>query len=150
MNKIELIDVLQKDLKNEYTHFAFYLRSAILVEGLHREELSEFFEESAKSEMQHIIQFSNMIGGLGSTPDYGPNTFISHLTNPKDIVNYALILEEEVINNYAKRMDQIALMVNTGALSNADGKWLEAFLENQIVDSRTDADHLRKMLKGLS
>ena len=73
-----------------------------------------------------------------------PEKFPVTLTSPKDILSYALAMEDRVVENYAHRMAQVGTLGNL-----ADAKWVEAFLENQIVDSRTDADNIRQMLKGV-
>jgi len=141
MNKSDLISRLNFDIQNEYAHMHFYMHSAAMVEGLHRQELREFFMEQATSEMKHIQAFADMIVGLGGKPNCLPSSFPDHMSSPNDILEYALRMETEVVNNYAERMDQAA------SLGGADGKWVEAFLENQIIDSRTDADNIRMMRK---
>lgn len=142
MNKSDFINLLNGDLANEYAHLHFYLHSAIQVEGLHREELREFFTEQAASEMNHVKQFGDMIVGLGGTPICMPASFPDQLKSPTDILDYALTMENQVVENYAQRMDQAR-----DVLTGGDAKWVEAFLENQIIDSRTDADNIKKMLK---
>lgn len=141
MTKNELIDLLNGDLRNEYMHLHFYLHSASMVAGLHRAELKEFLLEEAQGEMKHVSEFADLIVGLGGVPDSLPHSFPTNLVCPYDILNYALSMEDQVVSNYATRMDQAA------ELGGADGKWIEAFLENQIIDSRHDADHIRQMIK---
>lgn len=141
MTKQEIINLLNVDLRNEYIHLHFYLLSVSNVRGLHRAELKEFFTEAAESEMKHIIQFTDLIIGLGGVPEVLPNSFPKDLTSAKDIVEYAIRLEQEVVDNYSRRMQQAKQLE-----SLADACWIEAFLENQIVDSRTDLDNLRMML----
>lgn len=144
MTKQELIRLLNNDLRNEYMHMHFYLHSSIKVAGLHREELREYLTKAASSEMTHVQQFADMIVGLGGEPECMPNEFPTDLVCPVAILRYALNIEEAVVANYADRMDQ----VKTAEISNADSKWVEAFLENQIIDSRQDADDIRQMLRG--
>ena len=67
MIKEDIIALLNSDLRNEYAHMHFYLNSAIIIKGLHREELREFLLESAASEMVHVREFGDLILGLGGT-----------------------------------------------------------------------------------
>ena len=84
-----------------------------------------------------------MILGLGAgSVSSTPTSYPDGLSCPVAILRHALHMEEEVVRNYAERMDQAS------SLGGPDGKWVEAFLENQIIDSRTDADSIRRMLLG--
>jgi bacterioferritin len=141
MNKQRMIDLLNSDLGNEYKHMHFYLHSSIMVTGLHREEIREFLLEEAQGEMMHIQQFGDLILGLGGKPDTDVKEYRNDLTNPRDILEYALNMEEEVTNNYVQRMNNAVLLGGT------DGKWIEVFLEDQLMKSRKDCDHLRQLIK---
>jgi bacterioferritin (cytochrome b1) len=140
MNIQMMIDNLNSDLMNEYKHMHFYLHSAIVITGLHREELKEFLTEEAQGEMEHVQQFGNLILGLGGVPTTDVAPFPTNLTLPVDILAYALQMEEEVAANYVKRMEAAAF------LGGVDGKWIEIFLEDQLMKSRKDVDHLRQLL----
>lgn len=142
MTKEQMIELLNGDIRNEYMHLHFYLHSAMMVQGLHREELREFLLEEAAGEMKHVQQFGDLIVGLGGLPENTPNIFPTELTNPVDILTHALGMEDQVVANYVQRMDQAT------ELGGVDGRWIEIFLEDQIMQSRTDADHLRQILKG--
>ncbi len=140
MSRQQLIDLLNDDLSNEYYHMHFYLHASVMIRGLHRAELSEFFSEQAVSEMKHVRQFSNLILGLGCVPStvYKP---IPSTTCDFDLLSYAINMENEVVENYSTRIDQAT------ELGGVDGKVIQIFLEEQLLDSRTDADHMRQMLK---
>ncbi len=135
------ISLLNSDLSNEYKHMFFYLQSSFLVEGLHREELHEYLAKHAHSEFEHVQEFAKIIVGLGGIPTTHVNEF-PNIGDPKSILEYALKMEEEVVANYVQRMD------NARQLSGVDGAFVEIFLENQIQDSRMDADHLKMMVKS--
>jgi bacterioferritin len=140
MTTQEMIDLLNADLSNELKHMLFYLHHASLIRGLHREELREFLMEEAASEMKHVQIFQDLIIGLGGVPDMKPNSFDT-FSDPEMILRYAMQMEDEVVSNYAQRMDQAATLE-----SLADAKWVEIFLEDQILHSRADADNLRQMI----
>jgi bacterioferritin len=151
MNKYEIIEKLNEDLKNEWKHLRFYLHHAATVVGLHREEYKEFFMKSASSEMNHVNSFSELIIGLGGTPTCESNNFHT-LTKVQDILNYALRMEEEVVSNYVQRIEELSSIVKedswaTTPITDSDIKWIEIFLEDQISDSRRDADHIKQILK---
>lgn len=143
MTKQELIDKLNRDLSNELKHMCFYLHSALMVQGLHREEIKEYCFAHAASEMKHVQEFGEKIVGMGGMPTTHVNQFPTDLTCPHAILQYALEMEDEVVANYVQRMDDAA-----NCESKVDGRVIEIFMENQIDDSRADADHLREMVKG--
>lgn len=144
MTKSDLIRKLNRDLSNEYKHMHFYLHSAIMVQGLHRQEIKEYCLEHAASEMKHVQEFAEKILGLGGLPTTEVAEFPDALVTPKEILEYALKMEDEVVANYVDRMDDAAECEDSVA-----GRVIEIFMENQIDDSRADADHLREMIKGL-
>jgi len=139
--KIDL-GILNSDLSNEYKHWHFYMHSAIVVKGLHRAELREFFLEQAASEMKHIQQFGEMIQGLGGKPTAVASSFPVDLEQPKEILQYAYDMEMEVVKNYAQRM------VEGEEIGGVDGSWMHVFYETQLQDSREDADNIKEMLNG--
>lgn len=141
MNKETLINLLNNDLKNEYKHMKFYLSNSFSVTGLHREEYREYLFNQAKSEMEHVREFSEMIIGLGGVPINENNEF-PVFACPKDILKYALQMELEVVDNYVQRIE------DAKNLNGADGTYVEIFLEEQIMDSRKDADNLKQILAG--
>lgn len=138
----DIVRSLLEDLKNEWTHMRFYLYHASAVTGLHRHEYKELFLKEAASEMQHVLEFSDCLRGLGVEPHADSHDF-PRLSDPKDIVAFALKMEEQVVSNYAERIDQAE------ELGGTQGHWLEIFLEKQLEHSREDVDEYRQMLKGL-
>ena len=98
-----IIEKLNQDLKNEWKHHCFYLHNASNIVGLHAKEYKEWLVEQAASEMQHVVQFSDLIVGLGGTPTREINDFPS-LSDPREILEYAAKMEEEVLDNYYQRI----------------------------------------------
>lgn len=145
----EMIDRLNDDLAREHAHWHLYVNAAILVRGLHREELSEFFEEQAKDEMNHIIQFGKLILGLGGNPyvEHRGDFNISG-SHPETLLREALHMEEQVVANYVQRQDDADELEKNGGTDRVHGRYISIFLDEQILDSRSTADHLREMLKG--
>ena len=142
INLQDIVRNLLEDLKNEWTHMKFYLYHASAVTGLHRHEFKELLLKEASSEMQHVLEFSDCLRGLGVEPHTESKDF-PRLSDPKDILEFALKMEEEVVSNYAERIDQAE------ELGGVHGHWLEIFLEKQLEHSREDVDEFKQMLKGL-
>ena len=142
------VNKMLEDLKNEKKHMLFYLTAASMVSGLHREEYKELFLDEAKGEMQHVLEFQDALLGLGVDLDetaqiFEHNDYVtSH--NPKELLNYALGMEEEVVKNYAERIKD-----DVPNLDNEDRVWMEIFYERQIEKSREDVDNYRMILRGL-
>lgn len=147
ITKADMIDLLNGDLKNEWKHMRFYLYHASAVTGLFREEYKEFFLKEAAGEMAHVTEFSDVIFGLGGTPTTESNEF-PKLSDPKEIIAYALEMEEYVVENYVQRMKD-AQKLAEDRYGGVDGTYLEIFLENQVQKSREDVDHYRQILRGI-
>lgn len=143
MNKLELISRLNNDLVNEYTHMHFYLHSSFLVEGTYRHEVAEWLVEHAESEFKHIQEFAKVIVGLGGVPRTDHKN-MPNLTDPHEIFLYAQQLESEVVTNYAHRMEEV---MDSKELDISDAKYVELFLEDQLLDSRGDLDEIVQFLK---
>lgn len=154
--KIEdLMRLLAEDLMNEYAHWHFYVQAATNVSGLHRQEIREFFLEQASSEMKHVDEFRRMIQGVAtrrsldiSIPNR-PSEFKQGLTCPKDLLAAALEMEDQVVWNYVTRRSQAESLVESGTPEDViDSTYIALFLEDQILDSRGDADNIREMIKN--
>lgn len=154
MNIEELVDLLISDLSNEYAHMHFYQQAATNVRGLHRQELSEFFSEQAKSEMQHVEEFRRLIQGIITRRNMKKNVpsdvaeFKKNLTCPRALLKAALEMEDQVVQNYVLRHSQAEELAEMGSNAAAvDGTYVALFLEDQILDSRGDADNILEMLE---
>lgn len=141
MTNEELIDMIQDDLKNERKHLAFYTQAAIMVQGLHREELREFFEKEAASELQHVLQFSELIKHLGGTPGTEVAKYRDDLSCPVAILKYVVEMEDEVANIYAGRLRA------TDGMETAATAYAHVFYEEQIADSWKTAREVEQMVQ---
>lgn len=150
----EMIALLNQDLKREYSHWHFYMQAAALVTGLHREEYSEFFMEEAKGEMEHVLEFSKLIIGLGGIPVPGYINYFEDVDTQypgiKSLLEIALDIEQEVVANYVERMDQAEeLEKDSDPTVKVDGRYIHIFLEDQILDSRSAVDNIRQIMRGI-
>ena len=146
----DLIGLLNEDLTREYSHMHFYLHASIVVRGLHREEFSEFFQKEAVSEMGHVAEFAKVILGLGGKPTTEVADIKTDITDPMKLVAEAMRMEKEVVANYVDRMDQAIAMQENGGDDRIHGRYVEIFLEDQIVHSRADVDNYREILDQAS
>lgn len=155
MTMEQMVDLLKGDLANEYAHWHFYMHAASAVRGLHRQEMSEFFSEQAESEMEHVGQFRRLIQGLitrrGLETEV-PSTVAEFKRPPHDpveLLQAALEMEDQVVKNYVLRHQQAEQLAESGSESErVDAMYVALFLEDQILDSRGDADNILEMLKG--
>lgn len=151
----EMFALLNEDLSNEYAHWHFYMEAATAVRGLHRQELSEFFTEQAEGEMKHVDQFRRLLYGLKTR--WGLEVEISsapahwerRLTDPHQLLQAALEMENKVVDNYVLRHYQAESLESDTRPDQAkvDGAYIALFLEDQILDSRGDADNILEMLR---
>lgn len=140
----EMVDLLNGDLANEYKHMHFYLHSHSVVEGLHRNDLRNMLLAEANNELLHVQQFSDKIVALGGIPSSNVSDYPTNLTKETDILNYIVEMEQEVVDNYVQRLEQVAAMEDKA--SSID---LQTFLEDQIRDSKGDLDNVKKMIANL-
>ena len=143
MNLETLIENLKEDLKNERKHMLFYLTNASTVTGLNRIEISEFLIEESASEMKHVQEFQNLILGLNGKIDNSEFNHFDIFTDAKKILEYAYKMEMEVVYNYTKRIKEAQ------QLNDHNGLYIEIFLEEQILHSRTDADNIKQILANV-
>jgi bacterioferritin (cytochrome b1) len=144
MTRDELISLLNSDLRNERMHLNFYLYHASAVVGLHAHEYREFLIEAAKGELEHVLAFQDRILGLGGIVWPGANEF-SRLERVEDVLSYAAAIEQEVVDNYTKRIAQ--LDHGRGALPAA--AYMQIFYEDQLQDSYEDGERIRRILAGV-
>lgn len=143
-----MLGLMADDIANEYTHMLFYLASASSIRGLHRREIGEWLEGEAASEMGHVLEFSKLISSLGRNPGPAHRDF-PVLTNPEEIVRYAIGLEQEVSNNYAVRIRQAGEAADGSPDPESHAAWtnVSLFYEDQLRHSHTDLNELREWVK---
>ncbi len=135
---------LNEDIQNEYKHMGFYMQTANTIIGLPRIYLAPKLQEHAASEMGHVNEFAHKIRGYGGWPlsVQHCNTFPTQLCEAKEILQYAIEMEREVVANYQDRLKWVE------GLDEPDVS-LVVFYEDQIEDSQKDIDELRQILEGL-
>jgi len=151
ITKEVLVDLLIEDVLKEYQHMLFYLNASCYIQGLARVELGEWLSEEARDEMKHVEEFTKLIIELGGGAKLNDKIFplegfrvnYSAIIHPKAILQHVLDMEQEVVRRYTERMDQAV------ELGGVDGRYVEIFLEDQILDSKSTAAHVRQILWGM-
>lgn len=141
MTKEQFIALVNEDLKNERMHMGFYLQAGVMVQGLHRPELREFFLEEAQDELKHVEQFADLINYLGGVPCTGVNDYPCDLVCPVQILQFVLDMEQQVAENYSERLRQ------TEGHEEAWVSFCHVFYENQLEDSWRTAQEVRQLIK---
>lgn len=138
----EMVKLLNADLVNEYTHMMFYTANSSSLIGLQREVFSSVFRKHAKSEMEHCLEFQDLIVSLGGSP-----TVIVHpvptFCEIKPALDHAVALESEVVSNYFDRVAQAE------KLGGFNGLRIKLFVEKQFEDSVTDMEEFKKLTKEI-
>ena len=143
----QFLEIMNGDLQNEWTHLQFYLYHASAASGLHAHEYKEFLTESAQGEMKHVQAFLDRLFGLNYTQPNQSGKVFSCATRVEDILTLAVRLEDEVVKNYAERLQQLDELAQAHPVQSA---YLKVFYEDQLQDSYEDCEHLRRMLKNVT
>jgi bacterioferritin (cytochrome b1) len=104
------------------------------------------FLANANEEMEHVKEFQEMIVGLGgnlSAPESIGHDMFMIETDVNRAISSALYLEEQVVENYALRIEEIE---NSELLDIVTKKWLVVFYEDQLKKSRTDVDKYKRLI----
>lgn len=153
MNINEIYELLCEDLSREYSHWNFYLQSSTSILGINRLEIGEFLLEQSQEEMKHVEEFKRLLHGLNSRRKLNKMIptkiaeFKNNLSDPVEILQESLKMEDGVVEKYVQRINDACKLQENGGEDEIDGKYIELFLEDQILDSRKDADNIRMMLK---
>lgn len=141
--KKHIVDILNKDLDNEYRHLLFYMHASHVVTGIERAYMVDFLKNHALGEFEHISQFAHKIRSYGGTPIAIPSIRNDELhvnSSPLSILYQALDMEMEVVRLYTEQRKLF------DELSDEDAS-LVLFIEEQIEDSQKDIDELVQMLE---
>lgn len=146
MQFAQFLEIMNKDLMNEWTHLGFYLYHSSAATGLHAEEYKEFLTKAAESELQHVQQFMDRLWGFKYLQPCQAGHGFATFTNIENILAYATDLERTVADNYAARLEQIDTITDASATAKA---YLKVFYEDQLQDSYEDCEKMRRILANL-
>ena len=138
VDKSTLIEGLNKDLAHEYQAIVMYNTYAAAVSGVHRNEVSSFFEAEVADELQHARFLADKITALGGTPSTSAAD-VEYTTNAREMVETAMNAEAETIERYVERMKQAEAYGDYG---------LAAKLGDMIADETEHKEEAQKLLAG--
>jgi bacterioferritin (cytochrome b1) len=113
----------------------------------HKEEnpCTEFLTSAAAGEMQHVQAFLDRLIGVDAKPAHISGKLFAQHTDPKKILSAAVDLEEEVVKNYADRLEQLESLPST---SKIFASYFTIFYEDQLQDSYEDCEKIRNLLRS--
>ena len=95
------------------------------------------------TEVEHVAAFSDLLVQLGAQPVlYNNGAPGPQFNAPREILQFAHHMENEVSHNYVQRIQQAE------ELGGPDGKLVQLFYEKQLEESYTDAKKFEKLLEG--
>lgn len=105
MSKEELIDLLNRDLKLEYSAAIQYIQHAAVMTGAQYGDIIKEIKIHVTEEIQHAMILADQIDFLGGVPTYevGP---IHVSENNVEMLEQDLAGEEDAIARYKTRIDQ--------------------------------------------
>lgn len=142
----QFLELMQADLRNEWTHLQFYLYHASALTGLHAQEYKEFFTAAAAGEMKHVQAFLDRLFGLNVVTPPASGLEFPRFTLVEDALQYAIRIESEVVENYAKRLGQLEALLPAHP---ATASYLKVFYEDQLQDSYEDCEQMRRLTYDL-
>ena len=143
MNLSNFLDLMNADLRNEWTHLQFYLYHASAITGFHALEFKEFFTDAAAGEMKHVQAFLDRLYGLNyPTPNQSGLQF-PVFTTVEGALAHAIKIEEEVVTNYALRLKQLE---DVAKVFQKEAAYLTVFYEDQLQDSYEDAERMKRIV----
>lgn len=139
----DFLDLMNADLRNEWTHLQFYLYHASAVSGLHAQEYKEFFTDAAAGEMKHVQAFLDRLYGLNYNLPCQHGTQFPVVTDVQQAVEEAIKLEQQVVENYTKRLAQLEEIAPAHSVIAA---YLTVFYEDQLQDSYEDCERMQRLV----
>ncbi len=132
----QLIDGLNQDLQGEFQAVIMYRLYASMVQGPYRQELRTFFAGEIPEELMHAQILADKISALGGTPA-ATAAPVRVVTDAKEMLQAALVAEQETIGRYIERRKQA---------EEAGEHGLAAQFDDIIADETNHRDELRQML----
>lgn len=138
----QVVEALHEDLGNARGLMHFYLNSCVYVQGPSRASLRATLYAMAGSEMQCVLDTSDLVLGLGGAPSAKTVNIGGELSSPKTVLSTALATEEKVLADCAshRKMAQ--------ELGGVKGARVEAFLTHEVARRGAVVDFLRQAVVG--
>jgi bacterioferritin (cytochrome b1) len=144
MTKAEMIDLLNNIIKHERKHFNFYMHAFLMVKGLERAYLAPVFEKEMRSELEHVIEFSEKVVALGGVPESGCfNIPIDIKSTTIELCRTAIAIEREVLKVYHEAYP----LAEEYAAEHLDMS-IALLLEENIEHTTKDVEELEKLFSN--
>lgn len=134
----ELIDGLNHDLAGEYQAILMYTHYSAKLTGPYRRELRALFQAEIADEQGHAQFLADKVAALGGEPTTKPRA-VPPADQPREMLEHALIAEENAIADYKKRLSQAEAFDDFG---------LKVVLENQIADETRHKEEIERIIAG--
>jgi bacterioferritin len=133
-----LIEGLNHDLAGEYQAILMYTHYSAKLTGPYRRELRALFQAEIGDEQGHAQFLADKIAALGGEPTTEPRP-VPHADQPREMLERALVAEEQAIADYNTRLRQAGDFCDFG---------LKVVLENQVADETRHKEEIERIIAG--
>ncbi|HLJ95487.1 MAG TPA: ferritin-like domain-containing protein [Gemmataceae bacterium] len=133
-----LIEGLNHDLAGEYQAILMYTHYSAKLTGPYRRELRALFQAEIGDEQGHAQFLADKIAALGGEPTTKPRP-VPHADQPREMLEHALVAEEQAIADYNTRLGQAEGVGDFG---------LKVVLENQVADETRHKEEIERIIAG--
>tara|TARA_B100001250_G_scaffold387322_1_gene384585 strand:- start:3532 stop:3957 length:426 start_codon:yes stop_codon:yes gene_type:complete len=138
MDKVKVLNSLNKILELELAGVVKYTHYAFMVQGPYRLSVVEWLREQAQESLTHAEAVGEHITSLGEHPTLKISDLLeTHKHSTEDILNECLEHEKEAITSYYELLKN----VDSGSIM------LEEFARTQIAEEEMHEAELKKMLR---
>lgn len=130
----DFIEKLNDAMAWELAGVIQYMQHAVMMTGIHREYLVEFFHEGSEEARDHAELVGNKVAALGGVPTVEPQK-IRQAVDAQGMLEAALALEEDALAAWEAAYDA-AGVANRGT---------QFWIEEHIAEEQEHVDELRKM-----
>ncbi|MFO8036004.1 MAG: ferritin-like domain-containing protein [Anaerolineales bacterium] len=138
MDKKQLIENLNEDLRGEYGAIIQYLNYAAQATGPYRPQLSEFFLAEVADEQMHASFLANKVVALGGTPttEHRP---VPEANSNKEMLEEVLKAEKRAVKDYSQRAEEADAFGDKG---------LVVALEDMVRDEMEHSEETERILRN--
>lgn len=138
MDKKQLIENLNEDLRGEYGAIIQYITYAAQVTGPYRPQLSEFFLAEVADEQMHANFLANKVVALGGQPTTEHRPVPEANTN-KEMLEEVLKAERQAVKDYSQRAEEAEAFGDKG---------LVVALEDIVRDEMEHSEETERILRN--
>jgi bacterioferritin len=138
MDKKQLIENLNEDLRGEYGAIIQYITYAAQATGPYRPQLSEFFLAEVADEQMHANFLANKVVALGGQPttEHRP---VPEANSNKEMLEEVLKAEKRAVKDYSQRAEEADAFGDKG---------LVVALEDMVRDEMEHSEETERILRN--